>query len=319
MARRKNVITEYRSYFLPLHFPVVLLAGDYWRISDKPSGRLHFHNCLELGVCHSDSGKMEFFGKTYTFKKGDITCIPRNIPHTTYSAPGTKSHWSYIFLDPELLFAKFLPSAWRNFDLSMYSFHNCNFIFGQQEYPDIYSLAVQAIEELKKQETGYQLSAQGLLLSLYIKLYRMQYLEAKANPDIESGIPEYSLPITAALNYIENYYDQPLTIEQLAEQCHLSATHFRRTFHDIIGMPPLEYLNITRIMKACVLLRSTQDTILSIAEQTGFQSISSFNRLFGRIMQMSPREYRKQMLQADEQLRNQSILEYSGWLFPERE
>lgn len=156
------------------------------------------------------------------------------------------------------------------------------------------------------------------MLSLYIKLYRMQYLEAKANPDIESGIPEYSLPITAALNYIENYYDQPLTIEQLAEQCHLSATHFRRTFHDIIGMPPLEYLNITRIMKACVLLRSTQDTILSIAEQTGFQSISSFNRLFGRIMQMSPREYRKQMLQADEQLRNQSILEYSGWLFPEK-
>ena len=72
-------------------------------------------------------------------------------------------------------------------------------------------------------------------------------------------------------------------------------------------------------MKACVLLRSTQDTILSIAEQTGFQSISSFNRLFGRIMQMSPREYRKQMLQADEQLRNQSILEYSGWLFPEKE
>ena len=132
-------------------------------------------------------------------------------------------------------------------------------------------------------------------------------------------MPEYSLPITAALNYIENYFDQTLTIEQLAEQCHLSATHFRRTFHDIIGMPPLEYLNITRIMKACVLLRSTQDTILSIAEQTGFQSISSFNRLFGRIMQMSPREYRKQMLQADEQLKNQSILEYSGWLFPERE
>ena len=95
MARPKKTVIEYRSYYLPLHFPVLLLSGDYWRISDVPSGRLHFHNCLEIGICHSDSGFMEFPGQALSFQEGDITVIPRNIPHTTYSSPGCSRHWSY--------------------------------------------------------------------------------------------------------------------------------------------------------------------------------------------------------------------------------
>lgn len=88
MSKPKKIITEYRNYYLPLQFPAILLSGDYWKISDVPSGRLHFHNCLEIGVCHSDSGTLEFYGNPLPFKEGDVTCIPRNIPHTTYSTRG---------------------------------------------------------------------------------------------------------------------------------------------------------------------------------------------------------------------------------------
>ena len=48
MARPKSPVTEYRSYYLPMQFPVKLLSGDHWKISDIPSKRLHFHNCLEI-------------------------------------------------------------------------------------------------------------------------------------------------------------------------------------------------------------------------------------------------------------------------------
>ncbi len=63
MAKSKRAVTEYRSYYLPTHFPVLLLSGDYWKISDIPSGSLHFHNCLEIGICHSDSGTLEINGE----------------------------------------------------------------------------------------------------------------------------------------------------------------------------------------------------------------------------------------------------------------
>jgi AraC-like DNA-binding protein len=49
----------------------------------------------------------------------------------------------------------------------------------------------------------------------------------------------------------------------------------------------------------------------------GFHSVSSFNRYFAKLMQMSPREYRKQMQQSEKKAENQSILEFAGWMRPE--
>ncbi len=81
---------------------------------------------------------------------------------------------------------------------------------------------------------------------------------------------------------------------------------------------PLNYVNNTRIQKSCSLLCSTEDSILSISEAVGFQSVSSYNRYFYRMMQQSPREYRRWMLQSDkQQAQSMSILEYSGWMYPE--
>ena len=110
---------------------------------------------------------------------------------------------------------------------------------------------------------------------------------------------------------------QQFTIEYLAELCHWSPTHFRRVFHDIMGTSLLDYVNNTRILKSCILLRSTEHSILDISEMVGFHSVSSFNRYFIKLMQMSPREYRKQMQQSEKKAENQSILEFAGWMRPE--
>ena len=110
---------------------------------------------------------------------------------------------------------------------------------------------------------------------------------------------------------------QQFSIEYLADLCHWSPTHFRRVFHDIMGTSPLDYVNNTRILKSCILLRSTEHSILDISEMVGFHSVSSFNRYFIKLMQMSPREYRKQMQQSEKKAETQSILEFAGWMRPE--
>lgn len=189
MAKKaRNIVTEYRSYYLPMHFPVLLLSGDYWKISDIPSGRLHFHNCLEIGVCHSDSGTMEFYGEPLTFHEGDVTIIPKNVPHTTYSTPGTESHWSYLYFDPEELFKGILPGAWKNIDLSVYAFRGYKHILSREEYPGVYYLMQNIIRELEEQRPSYQISAKGLILSLYIELYRIQSMETASDSSYTGGV-----------------------------------------------------------------------------------------------------------------------------------
>lgn len=327
MAKPKTTITEYRSYYLPMHFPVLLLSGDYWKISDVPSGRLHFHNCLEIGVCHSHSGYIEIFGEQVLFREGDVTVIPKNVPHTTYSMPGTESHWSYIYLDPKDLFRNLLPATWQDHDLTGCAQGSFQPILSRKKYPQILDLALSVIRELEEQKPSFQISAKGLLLSLYIEVYRIQSSakngggaadqEKEKAPEAEHKT-ENSLVIAPALNYIEENYMQQFTIEYLADLCHWSPTHFRRVFHDIMGTSPLDFVNNTRISKACHLLGSTEESVLNISETVGFRSVSSFNRYFVKIMRMSPRDYRKQILKSDRHAESQSVLEYAGWLYPER-
>ena len=75
MARPKQPVIEYRSYELPPDFPMIALTGDQWHISPVPSKRLHFHNCLEIGVCHSESGTMVLGSEQRAFRSGFVTCI----------------------------------------------------------------------------------------------------------------------------------------------------------------------------------------------------------------------------------------------------
>lgn len=101
---RKDMI-ENRNYYLPFSFPVLLLTGEKWIISDVPSNYLHFHNCWELGICHDNSGELAFINdRTVPYGAGDIFFIPPNVPHTTYAMPGTPSGWSYLFFNPRILF-----------------------------------------------------------------------------------------------------------------------------------------------------------------------------------------------------------------------
>ena len=314
MPRRKKTIIEYRHYSLPINYPVLLLSGNRWRISDIKSEHLHFHNCLEIGICHSDGGIMEFEGDSVAFKEGDVTCVPRFLPHTTYSSPNTASLWSYIFFEPEELFKNLFRSSDNNFERPMSALKISNYILSKEVYPKVYTLATTIVEELKQQHPYYRESVQGLLLSLYIELMRIYSKKGKLTEQKTEHNLEDTVVISPVLEYIYKNYMTPITIDFLADLCHLSTTHFRRKFHEIMGTAPLDFINSTRIDEACRLLKSTEESILSISEQVGFHSISSFNRCFDKLIGESPREWRKKASQSESQSAKASILEFTGWV-----
>lgn len=170
---RQSVI-EYRNYYLPVSFPVLVLTGDKWKISDIPSGHLHFHNCLEIGVCHSQSGTIEFYnGRSLPFRAGDITCIPRNIPHTTYSAPNTRSRWSYLFFDPKRLFFDQLPPGAGT---ELAADDVLRFLIPRKSSSRITFLAQAVMDELAAPEPDHVLT-RSYLFSLYLEIARFQKQE----------------------------------------------------------------------------------------------------------------------------------------------
>ncbi|WP_211748490.1 AraC family transcriptional regulator [Paenibacillus sp. Marseille-Q4541] len=313
MPRKKKPVIEYRHYSLPIHFPILLLSGERWKISDIKSNHLHFHNHLEIGICHSDSGFMEIKGESVPFKAGDVTFIPRYLPHTTYSSPNTASLWSYLFFSPEDLFKHSFKGAYHNFEPNLWMLKGTNCILSKEKHPKIYTLATSVVEELKQQNSYYQESAYGLLLSLYIELLRIYSMNEPLENQESEHKQKDDFVISPVLEYITKHYMKPITIDFLADLCHLSTTHFRRKFHEMMGTAPLDFLNSTRIEEACKKLKSTDDSILSISEQVGFQSISSFNRCFSKLKGESPKQWRKGA-RAGAQSTKASILEFTGWV-----
>jgi len=310
MSKVKQISVELRSYDLSEYFPVLLLTGEQWRISDIPAGTHHFHNCLEIGLCESDSGKMEFQDECIPFHADDVTIVGSNIPHTTYSSPGTASKWTYIFVNiPSLLEPLFPLNALEHSDELTDMLHNFYAVMPKGKYPDIYNLVTAAISELKNKESNYEFSFRGLMMSFIVRLLPVY----KKNITLTGDCPrENALVIAPAINYIDEHYMQDFTMEDLAEMCNLSPSHFRRVFTAIVGEAPLKYLNHIRIQKASVLLRTTELSILDISDEVGYNSLSSFNRHFLEDFGEAPREWRKKIIAPHPR----NIMKFAGWMVP---
>ncbi len=309
MGRQAKNIIEYRIYELQPDMPFMCLSGEEWRISDVMSDRLHFHNCLEIGFCLSDSGLLGFEnGVTYPFKAGDVFLIPRFLPHTTCSAPGCRSRWDYLFVDLDATAGSGARSPQQE---ALSSLMSSYLHITQASHPRIYFLANCLLEEARDRRDADSplFSLYSLLLSAVLRIL----LNAAPNRPKASS---HAFVLRPALEYINNHYVEPCNVEKLAGLCHLSQTHFRRLFLSIMGTTPLQYVIYIRIRQACIRLNTTSDPITAIAQAVGISSISSFNRNFQQIMGVSPQQYR----QASKHIaarQKQYILPCKGWMLPE--
>ena len=95
------------------------------------------------------------------------------------------------------------------------------------------------------------------------------------------------------IDYIEEQLDGDIAISQLASLAGLSVAAFAHAFKGEYGIAPYRYLLERRIARAKILLRSTSETIASIATQLGFPSHSRFSQVFFRYVGLSPSQYRR--------------------------
>jgi AraC-like DNA-binding protein len=139
----------------------------------------------------------------------------------------------------------------------------------------------------------------NLLSSQYIETHGIlqmllgQFIDdtiTTANPVRSKGgkIPE-------VLEYINMHLQDGLTVEHLAERCHINPDYFSRLFKEHTGIRPLQYIQNKRIERARLLLLTTSHSMQKIADMVGLHNISYFNRLFLKLTQKTPLAYRKEL------------------------
>ncbi|HZO35304.1 MAG TPA: helix-turn-helix transcriptional regulator [Solirubrobacteraceae bacterium] len=93
---------------------------------------------------------------------------------------------------------------------------------------------------------------------------------------------------------IDREYAQPLDVEALARDAHMSAGHFSREFRRAYGESPYSYLMTRRIERAMALLRRGDLSVTEACFEVGCSSLGTFSTRFTELVGMSPSAYRRE-------------------------
>ncbi len=134
---------------------------------------------------------------------------------------------------------------------------------------------------------GSEVYMNGKLMELIYMIHR----DSKIRVGAGSAGNDY---IMNALKYIDAHITENITLEQLAENQHISPVYFHRIFTKTIGRTPYRYILDKRLTEAKKLLLTSDLSCLDIAQKTGFSSQSYFNYTFKKETGITPVKYKKQ-------------------------
>jgi AraC-like DNA-binding protein len=105
---------------------------------------------------------------------------------------------------------------------------------------------------------------------------------------------QFETRVNKVCAHLQNHFHEQITLKQVADLVFMSESNFCKFFKKATGTTFSDYLNDLRINDACHLLLSTEDTVGKIAQDSGFESLSYFNRVFLKKKQLTPSVFRKQ-------------------------
>lgn len=130
------------------------------------------------------------------------------------------------------------------------------------------------------------IETQGIILQLIARFFGSSKFRVKKSEPIPSKILE-------AISYIQLNLDQNLTVGFLAKRAMLHQDYFSRLFYRFTGERPLMYIHMKRIERAQYLIATTNMPYIQIAEETGFENVPHFSKIFKKVTSLTPGEYKK--------------------------
>lgn len=232
-------------------------------------------------------------GEEYPIKKGDVFVINDNTSHGYKNA----HHFRIcnIMFRPDFFLSaqsdiKTSPGFHALFVIEPFmtrqrGLHG-HLTLKREQFEEINHLMKEMNQEFTSQPAGYQTMIHSLLVQMITKLSRLYVPK-----DVQTQ--NDSLSLAGSVAYMENHFQDPLSIDTLAEIAGMSDRHFRRLFQHVYGTSPLKYMNALRIQTAIRLLTDTEYPVTEIALRCGFSDSNYFSSRFKQATGKSPLEYRK--------------------------
>jgi len=250
---------------------------------------LHYHSSLEVGCCISGKGWFHFGDKTYPVQVGDVFVVNHSEMHIASSDEEDPSTYIFLNFDSGLLLTEderlLIPFCYSN---GLY----------QNRIPSSEPLALelrQLIErvqsELADKQEGYSSMVKAAMLQICTLLLRNRsnQLHQKDWQKLTRTIREYR----KLMEYLKAHFTETLTLQDVAKYLGVSSSRASHIFLEATGRHFKDCLLQLRLNESKRLLVDTNVDITEVCFLSGFQSVSTFYRVFGSFMGLPPIEYRQ--------------------------
>ena len=231
-----------------------------------------FHSHLELIYVISGEISMNIDGHSHVLKEGELSVLFPYVVHSYENSP-----------DAEIYMMLFEPRLVGVFEEEL----------GSQKPAFPFYTDARPLEPLFKRIA--ELAALGDPVSFktacsYLQSAVGELLAAMPLCEVEAVAENMTKPIL--LYCSEHFADEDISIKKIADSLYISQSYVSKVFSSKLKYGFREYVNELRISRAKELLKKTDMRIVNIMLECGFRNQSSFNRIFGEICGVSPREYR---------------------------
>lgn len=248
----------------------------------------HWHTSAEIIMPIENNYTVICNEKAYNLNVGDIMIIS---PGTVHSIPKCKG-LRYIYL---INFSNWITS--KSFE-SLLSLIQPAFIINNELFPSIYEQCKEIIlacfDEYSENEPFKEVAIYNKLINLLLLVGRSITKQNGIVMDTPiAKQQEYIEKYMSLCEYINDNCTENLSVDFAANMLGFSKFHFSRLFKKIIGTTFYSYVNERRIAHATILLMDPEKKITDVAINSGFNSISSFIRIFKIHKGCTPTEFRK--------------------------
>lgn len=254
----------------------------------------HFHPEIELVYVVKSTGK-RFVGNNVTnFREGDFVLIGPNLPHLwrndeNYLLPEYLNQVELIIIqfDELILSQNFwdIPEASLIKKMIDYSPQGISFS-GQTQFS--------LLKELKNLVRSHGIKRILLLVDILDKLSKIEEFELISSPGFTNS---YKKSEQARMNniikFVMDHYKYTICLNEIAKVANMEPNAFCRYFKKRTKKTFFGFLNELRISNACKLLIQGNWNISEVCYQSGYNTLSYFNRKFKSIVGISPSEYKQ--------------------------
>ena len=257
---------------------------------------VNWHEALEINYILQGSGNYQIGNIVYDFMPGDVFIISNRNIHVYLNEKNLKlrmliidPHFLYDGLGPHYEIESLIP-YWE-FGVQATNLINRN----NKYYEQIINVINDIFEEFYRKEAAYKTMLKGRLLALSSILARyltQEGIDNYAPKSYKERHRNYDR-IEPAFKYIRDHFSENIMLCDIAATVNMSSSSFSKIFKKTLGFSPIEYLIRERIARASEMLLSTDESILIIAQNCGFHSISNFIEMFKRYVGKTPSDFRK--------------------------